>query len=162
MRAQANAVLIPYGYGPIFRQGGLKGYSMAELITRINRLVLLADDNDEMSLVIEAMLDMMAFEVDRARNGQEALEMCDATAYALILMDIEMPVMDGLAATKAIRRQESAALTPPVPIVGITGHTDPGTRHLCQLAGMNDVLSKPFLMEHLENKLTTLCVMRMN
>lgn len=135
---------------------------MTELSTGMKRLVLLADDNDEMSLVIEAMLDMMAFEVDRARNGLEALEMCDATAYAMILMDIEMPVMDGLAATKAIRRQESTALTPPVPIVGITGHSDLGTRHLCQRAGMNDVLSKPFLMEQLENKLTTFCVMRLN
>ena len=127
-----------------------------------NRLVLLADDNDDTAFVIEAMLDMMDFAVARARNGQEALEMSAANAYALILMDIEMPVMDGLAATQAIRSQEIAALVPAVPIVGITGHSDMGTRRLCQLAGMDDVLCKPFLMEELEARLTALCAKRVN
>lgn len=135
---------------------------MSELSAAINRLVLLADDNDETAFVIEAMLEMMDFAVERARNGQDALEMSAGNAYALILMDIEMPVMDGLAATKAIRSQEMATLVPAVPIVGITGHSDMGTRRLCQLAGMDDVLCKPFLMEQLEDRLNSLCAKRVN
>jgi CheY-like chemotaxis protein len=135
---------------------------MGQLSAATNRLVLLADDNDETAFVIEAMLDLMEFGVERARDGREALEMSGASAYSLILMDIEMPVMDGLAATKAIRDQESDGLVPPVPIVGITGHSDAGTRRLCQLAGMDDVLCKPFLMEQLEATLKELCAKRVN
>jgi CheY-like chemotaxis protein len=135
---------------------------MSKLSAATNRLVLLADDNDETAFVIEAMLDMMDFAVERARDGREAMEMSANAAYALILMDIEMPVMDGLAATKAIRGQEGEGLVPPVPIVGITGHSDMGTRRLCQMAGMDQVLCKPFLMEQLEEIVTTVSVKRVN
>mgnify|MGYP000695173025 CR=1 FL=1 len=158
---------------------------MSELSPKTNRLVLVADDNDETAFVIEAMLDLLDFGVERARDGREALEMSANAAYALILMDIEMPVMDGLAAdpahaidlvlmdimmpvmdglmaTKAIRGQEGEGLVPPVPIVGITGHSDMGTRRLCQLAGMDEVLCKPFLMEQLEEIVTAVSVKRVN
>ncbi|MGN6208299.1 response regulator [Asticcacaulis sp.] len=135
---------------------------MSELSPKTNRLVLVADDNDETAFVIEAMLDLLDFGVERARDGREALEMSGQSVYALILMDIEMPVMDGLAATKAIRGQEGEGLVPPVPIVGITGHSDMGTRRLCQLAGMDEVLCKPFLMEQLEEIVTAVSVKWVN
>lgn len=135
---------------------------MSELSPKTNRLVLVADDNDETAFVIESMLDLLDFSVERARDGREALEMSANAAYALILMDIEMPVMDGLAATKAIRGQEGEGLVPPVPIVGITGHSDMGTRRLCELAGMDQVLCKPFLMEQLEEIVTAVSVKRVN
>jgi CheY-like chemotaxis protein len=135
---------------------------MSELSPKTNRLVLVADDNDETAFVIESMLDLLDFGVERARDGREALEMSANAAYALILMDIEMPVMDGLAATKAIRGQEGEGLVPPVPIVGITGHSDMGTRRLCELAGMDQVLCKPFLMEQLEEIVTAVSVRRVN
>lgn len=135
---------------------------MSELSPKTNRLVLVADDNDETAFVIESMLDLLDFGVERARDGREALEMSANSAYALILMDIEMPVMDGLAATKAIRGQEGEGLVPPVPIVGITGHSDMGTRRLCELAGMDQVLCKPFLMEQLEEVVTAVSVKRVN
>ncbi|MFT4076427.1 MAG: response regulator [Asticcacaulis sp.] len=135
---------------------------MSQVSAATNRLVLLVDDNDETAFVIESMLDLMDFGVERARDGREALEMSGISAYALILMDIEMPVMDGLAATKAIRGQEGEGLVPPVPIVGITGHSDMGTRRLCQLAGMDEVLCKPFLMEQLEEIVTAVSVKRVN
>jgi CheY-like chemotaxis protein len=139
-----------------------KGCGMSELSPKTNRLVLVADDNDETAFVIESMLDLLDFGVERARDGREALEMSANSAYALILMDIEMPVMDGLAATKAIRGQEGEGLVPPVPIVGITGHSDMGTRRLCELAGMDQVLCKPFLMEQLEEIVTAVSVRRVN
>ena len=135
---------------------------MSELSPKTNRLVLVADDNDETAFVIEAMLDLLDFGVERARDGREALEMSGHSVYALILMDIEMPVMDGLMATKAIRGQEGEGLVAPVPIVGITGHSDMGTRRLCQLAGMDEVLCKPFLMEQLEEIVTAVSVKRVN
>ena len=135
---------------------------MSELSPKTNRLVLVADDNDETAFGIESMLDLLDFGVERARDGREALEMSANAAYALILMDIEMPVMDGLAATKAIRGQEGEGLVPPVPIVGITGHSDMGTRRLCELAGMDQVLCKPFLMEQLEEIVTAVSVRRVN
>jgi len=126
------------------------------------QLVLLVDDNEQTSYVIQSMLELMNFDVDLANNGRVAVEMCSATDYAIILMDIEMPEMDGLAATKAIRDNENTDLTPPVPIVGITGHTDAGTRVLCERAGMTDVLLKPFLMVQLEEKLKTVYESRLN
>ncbi len=135
---------------------------MSEDGTLTTQLVLLADDNEEMSTVIEDMLDFLGFEVAVARDGRTAVEMAAANAYTLILMDIEMPVMDGLAAAEAIRLREQADLTPAVPILGITGHTDRGTHLLCQRAGMNDVLTKPFLMVQLEEKVKAACGARLN
>lgn len=135
---------------------------MSQVSAATNRLVLLVDDNDETAFIIESMLDLMDFGVERARDGREALEMSGVSAYALILMDIEMPVMDGLMATKAIRGQEGEGLVPPVPIVGITGHSDMGTRRLCQLAGMDEVLCKPFLLEQLEEIMAAVSVKRVN
>lgn len=135
---------------------------MTKLNLGANRRVLLADDNEEMSVVIAGMLDMLCCDVDRARNGLEALDMADARTYSAILMDVEMPVMDGLTSTRSIRSHESAALSPPVPIVGITGHTDPGTHKLCRLAGMDDVLRKPFQMEQLEATLDAVMAKREN
>jgi len=135
---------------------------MTESDVNVKQLVLLVDDNEQTSYVIQSMLELMDFEVELANNGRVAVEMCGATDYAIILMDIEMPEMDGLAATKAIRTNESAGLTPPVPIVGITGHTDAGTRVLCERAGMTDVLLKPFLMVQLEEKLKTVYESRLN
>ncbi len=119
----------------------------------IPQTALIADDNEEMGFVIQCMLEMMDFTVERARDGREALAMSNARLYSLILMDIEMPLMDGLSTTRAIRSHETADHMSPVKIIGITSHKDLGTRRLCQLAGMDDVLSKPFLMEQLQQKL---------
>ena len=135
---------------------------MTDSDVNAKQLVLLVDDNEQTSYVIQSMLELMDFEVELANNGRVAVEMCSATDYAVILMDIEMPEMDGLAATKAIRTNESTGLAPPVPIVGITGHTDAGTRVLCERAGMTDVLLKPFLMVQLEEKLKSVYETRLN
>lgn len=114
---------------------------------------LIVDDNEGMGFVIQCMLELMDFTVERARDGLEALTMSSAKPYSVILMDIEMPVMDGLSATRAIRSHEATDHISPVKIIGITGHRDGGTRRLCQLAGMDDVLCKPFLMGQLQQTL---------
>ena len=125
-------------------------------------LVLLVDDNESISLVVQNMLEMIGFDVDCANNGLDALEMIAAKPYLAVLMDIEMPEMDGLAATRAIRHMESERFIPPTPILGISGHTNLGMKMLGQMAGMSDFLVKPFLMEHLEEKLLSACSTNLN
>lgn len=119
--------------------------------------VLLAEDNENMMLVIQAMLEFMGFDVEHAPNGRIAFEMSVLKPYTAILMDVEMPVMDGLAATKAIRENEHAAQIGPVGIIGMTGHKGTGIQVLCERAGMDALLSKPFLVADLGDKLHRVC-----
>lgn len=117
---------------------------------------LLVDDNDAASSVAQMMLEFIGYEVDLAQNGRIATEMAAQTDYVVILMDIEMPEMDGLAATKIIRQKEIEDNLPTVPILGMSGHSSQAIKVLCQLAGMNDFLLKPFLIVDLEEKLKPL------
>ena len=115
--------------------------------------VLLVDDAADTRFAILCMLEMMGYTVDCAGTGSEAVEMTLATRYMAVLMDVEMPVMDGLAATKAIRERESAARDRSLRIIGITGHADRSMKVLCQRAGMDDYLPKPFVIAQLAEKL---------
>lgn len=120
-------------------------------------LVLLVDDSPDSGLVVECMLELIGFDVERAWNGRVAVERSQVTRYAAILMDIEMPEMDGLASTKAIRRQEKADLLSSVPIIAMTSHTSTGVKALCLHTGMNDFLLKPFVVEQLKEKMQRVC-----
>jgi len=135
---------------------------MTECKTTKRGLVLLVDDNENMSLVVQNMLEIIGFDVECAYNGRDAVKMTIAKPYLAVLMDIEMPEMDGLEATKAIRQVESQRLIPPTPILGISGHTSLGMKMLGQMAGMSDFLLKPFLMEHLEERLLSACNANLN
>ncbi len=110
-----------------------------------NPRVLVAEDYFPNAEFIMAALELKGYEVDMAANGTLAVEQAIATPYDAILMDIEMPEIDGIKATQMIRRYEQAIGAPPVPIVGITGHTMTSIRILCMRAGMNELLVKPFL-----------------
>ena len=104
--------------------------------------VLLAEDNPINQHVARAILTKAGHRVDIAQNGYQAVEAARAGRYDLVLMDIEMPDLGGLEATKRIR-----ALPPPqseVPIVAVTAHALSGAREIYLAAGMNDYLSKPF------------------
>jgi CheY-like chemotaxis protein len=114
------------------------------------RKVLLAEDNPVNVEVATAMLDSLGLEVSCARNGDEALQAVRAGRYDLVLMDCQMPVMDGFAATTEIRRHErenGRART--LPIVAITANALQGDRESCLAAGMDDYLSKPFTQQQL-------------
>jgi CheY-like chemotaxis protein len=105
--------------------------------------VLLADDNGVNQVVARAMLVAAGCEVTIARNGREAVEHWRAHPYDLILMDCQMPELDGFEATREIRALETAQGAR-VPIVALTASAMEGDRERCLGAGMDDYLSKPF------------------
>jgi signal transduction histidine kinase/ActR/RegA family two-component response regulator len=116
-------------------------------------LVLLVEDNDANVLVARTLLEMAGYHVQVADNGEKAVRMTNDRDYLAILMDLQMPVMDGYEATRAIRRSESLRKRKTTPIIGMTAHALSGTRDRCLAAGMNDYISKPFKPAELEQKL---------
>ena len=114
------------------------------------RRVLLAEDNPVNVEVAKAMLHSLGLMVHCARNGEEALNAARAGGFDIVLMDCQMPVMDGFAATAEIRRHEQAAgRGRSLPIIAITANALQGDREACLAAGMDDYLSKPFTQQQL-------------
>jgi CheY-like chemotaxis protein len=112
--------------------------------------VLLAEDNPVNVEVATAMLDSLGLDVSCARNGDEALQAVRAGQYDVVLMDCQMPVMDGFAATSEIRRHEKDnGRGRTLPIIAITANALQGDRESCLAAGMDDYLSKPFTQQQL-------------
>jgi two-component system sensor histidine kinase/response regulator len=116
--------------------------------------ILLVEDNPVNREVATQMLNAMNCKVDQVTNGQEALEIIRKVDFDLVLMDCEMPVMDGYAATEAIRDWESDRVEHvSIPIVALTAHALPEDRQHCLDSGMDDYLSKPFSMNDLRSVL---------
>jgi diguanylate cyclase (GGDEF)-like protein/PAS domain S-box-containing protein len=120
--------------------------------------VLLVEDTDANQDVAIAMLRKLGCEVSLAANGDEALRLVAPGRYDVVLMDCQMPVMDGYQATRLIRAKESGswrrgAHQPRLPIIALTAHAIAGDREKCLAAGMDDYLSKPFTLESLHNAL---------
>ena len=116
--------------------------------------ILVAEDNEINVEVLRAMLRQLGFECDVAPNGKEALRMAMETPYDIVLLDVNMPVMDGLTATRELRNMlpgndEQKAL----PIIALTAATLPDNIAEIINAGMNDHIAKPFSMATLRNKL---------
>ena len=109
--------------------------------------VLIAEDNDVNHAVAKALLMKQGLQSAIAHNGREAVEMAFSSDYAVILMDCQMPELDGYEATRQIRAAEGARH---VPIIALTAHSMPGDRERCLAAGMDDYLSKPVRAEQLE------------
>lgn len=116
--------------------------------------ILLVDDHEPNILVASHMLEALKYDnFDIAKTGQEALSMIEKKNYNVVLMDLQMPGIDGLTATKKIRDKERKEKTPPLKIVGVTAHALADDREKCLKAGMNDYLAKPFKIEELKRVL---------
>ncbi|MEM7349200.1 MAG: response regulator [Acidobacteriota bacterium] len=123
--------------------------------------ILLADDNPISQNTTRFMLNYLGAEVDIAEHGRAALELVSQKPYDLILMDCQMPVMNGYEATRAIREHEERATeqsptsqwtrTPRVPIVALSGRVMEGDREECLDHGMDDCLGKPFDLANLRS-----------
>ena len=111
--------------------------------------ILLAEDNPVNLELIKTILQLFGYQVDAVGNGKQAVDAYCRGAYDLILMDCQMPVMDGYEAVRAIRKQERQSGTRHIPIVALTAHALPSDRQYCLDAGMDDYLSKPFRQEQL-------------
>ncbi len=121
----------------------------AENVLGVGHL-LLVEDNEINQLIAEEMLQSVGYTLDIANNGQEALDMLQEKHYDLVLMDIQMPIMDGLTATKRIREQE---IFQALPIVAMSAHAMAGDKEISLAHGMNDHLTKPIIPEILYNTL---------
>jgi CheY-like chemotaxis protein/HPt (histidine-containing phosphotransfer) domain-containing protein len=111
--------------------------------------ILLAEDNSTNRDVGLAQLKKLGYEATVVNNGAEAVRALEQGSYDLVLMDCEMPVMDGFEATHRIR----ASQHPDVPIIAVTADAMPADRDRCLSEGMNDYISKPVELEHLEQVL---------
>jgi len=105
--------------------------------------ILMVDDRPENLLALEAILQGLGHELIRASSGEEALKVLLTTDVAVILLDVQMPGMDGFEATTRIRERERATGMH-VPIVAMTAHAMKGDRERCLEIGMDDYLTKPF------------------
>ena len=123
--------------------------------TRQNRFVhrkariLLAEDSITNQQVALGLLLKLGLSADTVTNGAEAVTALETIPYDLVLMDCQMPVMDGYQATARIRDPQSKGQNPAIPIIAITANAMAGDREKCLDAGMNDYLSKPIMVQHL-------------
>ncbi|MEQ9372459.1 MAG: response regulator [Coleofasciculus chthonoplastes F3-SA18-01] len=125
----------------------------AEFAQRLPLSILLVEDVAVNQKVARQMLQRLGYRADVANNGQEALESLRRKSYQVVFMDVQMPEMDGLEATRRIRAECSSACQPW--IIAMTAHAMQGDREQCLQVGMNDYISKPIRPEALVQALTT-------
>ena len=129
----------------------------ARALPRLHGHVLLAEDNAVNEVVAGAMLESFGLRVSVAQNGRQALEAVAAQAFDVVLMDCQMPEMDGFEAARRIRRREAEKGVPAAArqtIVAVTANAIEGDRERCLAAGMDDYLSKPFSKADLHARLS--------
>jgi PAS domain S-box-containing protein len=118
--------------------------------------ILVAEDNVVNRTITERMLEKLGYRVSVAANGREAVRQLERGSFACVLMDCQMPELDGFAAARLVRQQEQGTGRR-VPIIAITAHAMKGDRDRCLAAGMDDYLTKPFGAEQLTRLLDRWC-----
>lgn len=114
-----------------------------------NHRILLAEDNSVNQQVIITMLSGLPFTVEVANNGVEALEILSKQSFDCVLMDCQMPELDGYEATKLLRERENRTKSPRIPVIALTANAMQGDREKCLASGMDDYLPKPFYKDRL-------------
>lgn len=122
-------------------------------LDKISKTVLLVEDNEVNLKVAQKLIDYIGFPFDVAENGMEALNKVKNTRYRLILMDCQMPVMDGYHSTRRIRKYEDENDLDRTPIIAMTANAMLGDKEKCLDAGMDDYMSKPLNRYILEKTL---------
>lgn len=123
--------------------------SRSFMLSSLQGRVLLAEDNPVNAELALAMLQQFGLTVELAANGQEAYDKFCCMPFDLVLMDCQMPEMDGFEAVAQIRRYEQRHLLSPMPIIALTANAMSGDREHCLEAGMNGYLAKPFRRDEL-------------
>ncbi|WP_371322931.1 ATP-binding protein [Dechloromonas sp. ZY10] len=111
--------------------------------------ILLVDDNRVNRKVVRTLLEKHGFAVSEAEDGEQALAQLATGPFSLVLMDCQMPVMDGYSATRALRQREATEHLPHLPVIALTAAAFENDREQCAAAGMDDFLSKPVVAEQL-------------
>ncbi|HEY1135176.1 MAG TPA: response regulator [Nocardioides sp.] len=109
----------------------------------LGKLVLVVEDNPVNQVVARGLLSSMGYDVDTADDGEDAVALTEVTAYDAVLMDLQMPCLDGYAATRAIRAREQASGARRTPVLAMTAAAIAGEREKCLAAGMDDFITKP-------------------
>ena len=123
-----------------------------KLAQTINARVLVAEDNKVNQLVARKILEKLGCQVDIVENGQQAVEAVAQGDYDLVLMDCQMPVMDGYEASQQIRLSEQSGIER-IPIIALTANAMKGDRDKCLEAGMDEYVTKPLIISELEQTL---------
>ena len=135
---------VPGGTGSA---GCIRNVSGPESPGRLSR-VLLVDDSPENRVLMRLLLARQPLTIDEANNGSEALELFEQNEYALVLMDIQMPIIDGYTATRMMRRIEERSGRR-TPVVALTAHAYEEDIRRCREAGCDDHIAKPFKKKEL-------------
>lgn len=117
--------------------------------------MLIAEDDDISQVTAKTLLAKQGYHVTVVDNGAQVLDMLQNDQFDLVLMDVQMPVMDGVEATRAIRDGKAGRLNVEVPIVAMTAYAMSGDRETFMEAGMNGYVSKPIVFEALLMEIRT-------
>ncbi|MEH6648619.1 MAG: ATP-binding protein [Motiliproteus sp.] len=140
--------LLPFdGQGPCLYDPNY--HKNSERLPSLSRHILVAEDVVINALLLQRKLTEFGHTVDIAINGQQALELYQKRHYDLILMDVQMPILDGISATREIRRLEEGR-SKPIPVIAVTAHYSESVNAKCLTDGMDDVVAKPIDFDKLE------------
>jgi|GEM_PF-1785318 len=143
------------GPGALSKDGGAaRSHAVASTERRFHGRVLIAEDNHVNQELASAMLKAFGCTTEVVGTGATALEALQTRTFDLVLMDCQMPVLDGYAATTELRRRERANGAGHIPVVALTANAMQGDREKCLQAGMDDYLSKPFRSSDLHEVLS--------